>query len=214
LPGQGDWTITEDRLIPLDVEMKMSRGRNSDLYKGNALSIINKLKEGVCSYITVGDPMFYSTFWGLYNAVKNEAAENNTNLKINIISGISSFNYSLNLIGEPYIIKNSSVFITVPIGKGLKETKDEINFMATKIAKPQVIIFMKAGAYVQNILEIFKNLYYDSFRKGKLRLYLIEKSKLLDDFCDSELNIIRANTNREDLGIKFDYFSILIGVFL
>lgn len=213
LPEFGGWTIAEDRLIPLEIEMKMSKGRNKDLYRSNALSIINKLKEGTCSYITVGDPMFYSTYWGLHNAVKNEAAKNNTDLKINIISGISSFNYSLNLIGEPYVIKNGSVFITVPIGKSLNEMKDEMNFMAIKTAKPQVVIFMKAGAYVKNILEIFKNSYYDSFRRGKLKLYLIEKSKLLDNFCDNELNL-KTNINSENLDVEFDYFSILVGVFL
>lgn len=205
--------IAEDRLIPLEIEMKRSKGRNDELYRENALKIINKLREGTCSYITIGDPMFYSTYWGLYNAIKDEAVKNNTELKINIISGISSFNYAFNLIGEPYIIKNSSVFITVPIKKDLKEMEGEINFMAEKNTKPQVIVFMKAGAYLKNILKIFKDSYYNNFREGKLKLYLIERSKLLDGFVGSDLNL-KTKTNGDGLEVEFDYFSILIGVFL
>ena len=211
----GGRDIAAERLIPLEVEMKLPSGRNDELYRENALKIIDKLREGVCSYITIGDPMFYSTYWGLYNAIKDEAVKNSAELNINIIGGISSFNYSFNLIGEPYIIKNSSVFITVPIKKDLKEMEDEINFMAKKSAKPQVIVFMKAGAYLKNIMEIFKDSYIDSFKEGKLKLYLIERSRLLDGFCDNDLNLkIKINKDGSEAGFDFDYFSILIGVFL
>ncbi|MCL4322176.1 MAG: precorrin-2 C(20)-methyltransferase [Deltaproteobacteria bacterium] len=209
----GGRDIAGERMIPLEIEMKLSKGRNDELYKENALKIIGKLREGACSYITIGDPMFYSTYWGLYNAIKNEAVKNNEELKINITPGISSFNYSFNLIGEPYIIKNSSVFITVPIKKDLKEIEGEINFMAKKSAKPQVIVFMKTGAYLKNIMEIFKNSYINNFKEGKLKLYLIERSRLLDGFCDDDLNL-KTKINSGGLEVEFDYFSILIGVFL
>ncbi len=209
----GGWDIAEERLIPLEIEMKLSKGGNDRLYKENAIKIINKLSKGDCSYVTIGDPMFYSTYWGLYNAVKDEAAKNNAALKINVVSGISSFHYSFNLIGEPYIIKNSSVLITVPVKKDLKEMEGEINFMAKKNMKPQVIVFMKAGFYIESILGIFKNLYHNNFREGRLKLYLIEKSELLDGFCDSDLNL-KIKRNSDDSEAGFDYFSILIGVFL
>ena len=198
----GGWEIKEERLIPLEVEMKLKRsnGRNEELYNENALKILKKLKEGVCSYVTLGDPMFYSTYWGIYNAIKRAMHGDDGQLKISIISGVSSLNYSLGLIIEPFIIKNSSVLITVPVSKSLTEIIKEIYFIAKKEPKPQVIVFMKAGAYLKNILSVFKDFYWDDFRNGMLNLYLIEKSVLIDNFWDrNELN--------------FDYFSTLIAVF-
>lgn len=209
----GCWNIAEDRLIPLEVEMKRSEGRNNLLYKENALKILDKLKEGVCSYITIGDPMFYSTYWGIYNALKEEAVKIDAGLDIAVINGISSFNYALSLIGEPYVIKNSSVLITVPVKKDLGEIEAEIDFIGKKNTRPQAIVFMKAGGYLKGILAVFKRLYFSNFKEGSLRLYLIERSKLVDGFCDGELNLKKKLDNSGTNG-EFDYFSILIGIFL
>ncbi|MCL4429086.1 MAG: precorrin-2 C(20)-methyltransferase [Deltaproteobacteria bacterium] len=191
--------FAEERLIPLEVEMKRSTGRNKDLYKENAVKIIEKLKEGVCSYVTLGDPMFYSTYWGLHNAIREVLKEDR--ISINIVNGVSSFHYSIGLIGEPYIIKNSSVLISVPVKKDLTEIEDEIRFIAGKLPKPQVIVFMKAGSYVKEILKAFRELCREELKGGGLKLYLIEKSMLIEDF-----------EKREEL--NFDYFSIFIGVFV
>jgi precorrin-2/cobalt-factor-2 C20-methyltransferase len=193
--------FAEERLIPLEVEMKRSSGRNKNLYKDNAVKIIEKLKEGDCSYVTLGDPMFYSTYWGLHNAIQEVLNSEGNGININIVNGVSSFNYSLGLIGEPYIIKNSSVLISVPVKKDLTEIENEIKFIAGKISKPQVIVFMKAGSYVKDILKAFKGLCGKELEAGSLKLYLVEKSMLINDFM-----------KKKDL--KFDYFSILIGVFV
>ncbi len=200
--------FAEERLIPLKVEMKRSSGRNKDLYNENAVKIIEKLKEGVCSYVTLGDPMFYSTYWGIYNAIKEtlnsviyEKEKESGKIDIIIINGVSSFNYSLGLIVEPFIIKNSSVLISVPVKKDFAEIKKEIKFIADKFPKPQIIAFMKAGGYVKEILKAFKELCDKELEDGMLKLYLIEKSMLIENF-----------TERKEL--NFDYFSIFIGVFL
>ncbi len=197
----GEQDFAEEKLIPLEVEMKRSRGRNKDLYKENAVKIIEKLKEGVCSYVTLGDPMFYSTYWGLHNAIQEILKTNGHNFSISIINGVSSFHYSLGLIGEPYVIKNSSVLISVPVKKDFAEIENEIKFIAGKFPKPQVIVFMKAGSYVKGILRAFKESCGKELEEGRLRLYLIEKSMLIDDFAEKE-------------ELNFDYFSILIGVFV
>ncbi|MHB1696819.1 MAG: precorrin-2 C(20)-methyltransferase [bacterium] len=198
--------FAEERLIPLEVEMKRSSGRNGDLYKENALKIIEKLKEGDCAYVTLGDPMFYSTYWGLHNAIQNAVKQDKSvkegcGFNIKIINGVSSFHYSFGLIGEPYIIKNGSVLITVPVKKELPEIEREIRFIAGKFPKPQAIVFMKAGAYIKDILNAFKEICPGDLEENRLKLYLIEKSKIIDNFSE-----------REDL--NFDYFSILIGVFV
>ncbi len=195
--------FAEERLIPLEVEMKRSSGRNKNLYKENAIKIIEKLKEGSCSYVTLGDPMFYSTYWGLHDAIQEvlNSKGNDININISIVNGVSSFHYSMGLIGEPYIIKNGSVLISVPVKKDLAEIENEIKFIAGKIFKPQVIVFMKAGGYVKDILDVFKELCGKELEAGRLKLYLIEKSMLVNDFM-----------KKKDL--NFDYFSILIGVFV
>ena len=190
----------ENRLIPLEVEMKLSMGRNKVLYMKNAVKIIEKLSDGVCSYVTLGDPMFYSTYWGLHNAIQEVLNREENGINIKIVNGVSSFHYSLGLIGEPYIIKNSSVLISVPVKKDLTEIENEIKFISDKIPKPKVIVFMKAGGYVKEILKAFNGLCGRQFEDGKLKLYLIEKSVLIKDFAEKKER-------------NYDYFSILIGVF-
>ncbi len=197
----GALDFPENRLIPLEVEMKLSKGRNKDLYKENAVKIIEKLKDGVCSYVTLGDPMFYSTYWGLHNAIMEVLNRDENGINIKMVNGVSSFHYSLGLIGEPYIIKNSSVLISVPVKKDLTEIENEIKFISDKIPRPQVIVFMKAGGYVKEILKAFNGLCCRQLEDGKLKLYLIEKSALIKDFAEKKER-------------NYDYFSILIGVFV
>ncbi|MGC8555126.1 MAG: SAM-dependent methyltransferase [Candidatus Acidulodesulfobacterium sp.] len=198
--------IEENRLIPLQVEMKRSTGKNKDLYRENALKIYEKLKNenvSYVSYVTLGDPVFYSTYFGINAALKEIVDEN---ININIINGVSSFLYSFGLLEEPYIAKNASVLISVPLKKSLAELKAEIKFIADKsrLSRPQIIVFMKAGNCVKNILEAFEDVSGGGSgenKTGKVNLYLIEKSAIVKDF-----------TKKADL--DFDYFSILIGVFL
>ena len=200
--------IDENRLIPLQVEMKRSTGKNKDLYKENALKIYEKLTDesvSCVSYVTLGDPAFYSTYFGIHAAFKEIEAKNFT-INIIIINGVSSFLYSFGLLEEPYIAKNASVLISVPLKKSINELKAEIKFIADKsrISRPQSIVFMKAGNCVKNILEAFKDVLggiYGENENDKIKLYLIEKSEVVKDF-----------TKKTDL--DFDYFSILIGVFL
>ena len=204
--------IGENRLIPLQVEMKRSTGKNKDLYRENALKIYEKLKNesvSCVSYVTLGDPAFYSTYFGIHAALKEiekEIERENFAININIINGVSSFLYSFGLLEEPYIAKNASVLISVPLKKSLDELKAEIKFIADKsrISRPQIIVFMKAGSCVKNIIEAFKEALgggYGQNENDKIKLYLIEKSEAVKDF-----------TEKTDL--DFDYFSILIGVFL
>ena len=210
--------IEEKMLIPLSVEMKRSTGKNKDLYRENALKIYEKLaneKVSYVSYVTLGDPAFYSTYFGLHAALKEIEDENNSNadaninlnINVNIINGVSSFLYSFGLLEEPYIAKNASVLISVPLKKSLDELKAEISFIAGKsrLSRPQIIVFMKAGSCVKNILEAFEEASfgggYGENKNGKIKLYLIEKSEVVKDFA-----------KKADL--HFDYFSILIGVFL
>ncbi len=193
--------LDEEKLIPLEIEMKRSTGRNDGLYKNNASKILDKLSSGAdCSYVTLGDPMFYSTYWGLYASIR-ESLKSDKSIKITVINGVSSFHYSLGLIGEPYAVKNSSVLISVPVKKDFDEIKKDIKFIADKSSRPQVIVFMKAGDYVKTILKAFKELCGNEPYEQRPKLYLIEKSVLIGDF-----------TERKDL--NFDYFSIFIGVFL
>lgn len=201
--------IPENKLIPLKVEMKRSTGKNKDLYRGNALKIYEKLSENGCSYasyVTLGDPVFYSTYSGLYASLQKiiEAKDaDNESININIINGVSSFLYSFGLIGEPYISKNASVLISVPVKKDLEEIKDEIKFVAKKSESygPQLIVFMKAGGYVKDILKAFEELFPKETENENIKLYLIEKSVLVKDFM-------------KKMDLNFDYFSILIGAFL
>ena len=170
--------------------------------------------------------MFYSTFWGLYSEIKktlsgkggrrrapapSSAAGTDSGaspgVRLNVVSGISSLNYALGLIGEPLVNKNSSVLITVPVNKGASEIKKEISFIAEKNRNdgPNLIVFMKAGRYVKNIIGALKDSGRDDFKNGSLNVYLIEKSKLVEGFIGEEMSLGK--------GENFNYFSILIMVF-
>ncbi len=201
--------IDDSKLIPLEIEMKKNFNLNKRLYDENALKIFQKLKANyVCSYITIGDPVFYSTYAELYKSLKQLANNENISLNINIISGISSLSYFLSLIKEPYIIKKSSVLITVPIGKTDFELESEVNFINSAKDKPSIIMYMKAGNYIYGILDIYKKMLYNDFKNGKLRFYILEKSQLHDNL---DLDIFISDSDDFSL---FDYFSILAVIFI
>ncbi len=199
--------IHDSKLIPLDIEMKKNFNLNKTLYDENALKIFQKLKaDCLCSYITIGDPVFYSTYAELYKSLKHLAARYNVALDVNIISGISSFNYLLSLIKEPYAVKKSSVLISVPIGKIDSELESEINFIMSSKERPSMLIYMKAGNNIYDILRIYKRMLYDDFKNGKLKFYILEKSMLKDDI---DLGCMDSTVHR-----GYDYFSILAAIFV
>ena len=194
--------IDDFKLMPLEIEMKKNFNLNKKLYDENALKIFQKLKENyVCSYITIGDPIFYSTYAELYKSLKHLADNESINLNINIISGISSLSYFLSLIKEPYIIKKSSVLITVPIGKTYSELESEINFIKSAGKKPSIIIYMKAGNCIKDILNIYKKILYNDFKNDKLKLYILEKSQLYDNI-DLDVSISDNFSSLDDDDIK------------
>ena len=199
--------IQDSKLIPLGIEMKKNYNLNKTLYDENALKILQKLKANYCcSYITIGDPAFYSTYSELYKSLKQLAARCNIALNINIISGISSFNYLLSLIKEPYAVKKSSVLINVPIAKTDEELESEINFIMSSKDKPSMLIYMKAGNNIYDILRIYKKMFYDYFKDGKLKFYILEKSVL-----DDNINLEFLESVNDKV---YDYFSILAVIFI
>jgi precorrin-2/cobalt-factor-2 C20-methyltransferase len=200
--------ICDSKLIPLDIEMKKNFNLNKTLYDENALKIFQKLRKNyICSYITIGDPVFYSTYTELSKSLKQLADNSDAALNINIISGISSFNYLLSLIKEPYVIKKSSVLITVPIDKTDLELESEINFINFAKNKPSMIIYMKAGNFVYKLLDIYKRMLYSDFKNDKLKFYLLEKSALKD--CINLDSYLQSDTR-----CAYDYFSILAAIFI
>ncbi len=86
--------VIEDRksmpeILELIFPMTKDEISNQTLWTKNADVIAKKAEAGkTIGFITLGDPMFYSTFIYLYQSIR----ENHPNLKLEIIPGVSAFN--------------------------------------------------------------------------------------------------------------------------
>ncbi len=78
----------KNRLISLNFSMLKDRGIRKEYWKKNSETVLEKLREGLdVAFVTVGDPMTYSTFGYLMKTILEMEPE----VKIEIVPGITSY---------------------------------------------------------------------------------------------------------------------------
>ena len=83
--------VIEERTKPVEIvelvfPMTKDEVNNRKLWMENAATVAEKVKKGDVAFITLGDPMLYSTFRYLYECVKKNYPE----IKLEIIPGVTS----------------------------------------------------------------------------------------------------------------------------
>ena len=118
--------------------LKRSWARNADI-------VAEKAKSGkVVAFITLGDPMFYSTFIYLYQSVKEGYPE----IKLEIIPGIASLNACVASSGIPLAERDEAVVI-IPSNLDSKRIEELAKYTDN-------LVFMKGAQHLKDLVPILE----------------------------------------------------------
>lgn len=128
---------------PLELLFPMTKDANAleEARKAAAASIIERLKEGKdVAFITLGDPMLYSTFSYLVPLIKEAGAE------VRSIPGVTSFSAAASIAIAP-LAESDERLIVIPASVGVEEIRKRWNEFDT-------IVLMKAGRFLDKIIDL------------------------------------------------------------
>ena len=134
---------TKKEFIELEFPMTKNKEELDKRYKNSAAIILQKINSGnQVAYLTIGDPLLYSTYVYLLEALKKIAPD----LAIETIPGISAFSAVAARFGYSMAEKNEKVCICpVP---------DDINDLKKTILDNDTIIIMKVAKKLSEIVKL------------------------------------------------------------
>ncbi|MDO5707248.1 MAG: precorrin-2 C(20)-methyltransferase [Andreesenia angusta] len=150
----------KDREI-IELEFPMGED-NSNRYREAAKDIEEKLLKGNAAFITLGDPMTYSTYIYLYRELKT------LGIKVETIPGINAYSASASRLNIPLAIKSESIYITDSIPP--KAVLDEV----------ETVCIFKCNRRKKEIIEIL--------REKKFKFYLIKRVSHIDEEIISDID--------------------------
>ncbi|MBI2412769.1 MAG: precorrin-2 C(20)-methyltransferase [Deltaproteobacteria bacterium] len=128
---------------PLELLFPMTKDADAleEARKDAAASIIERLKQGKdVAFITLGDPMLYSTFSYLVPLVKEAGAE------VRSIPGVTSFSAAASVALAPLAESDERVMI-MPASTGVEEIKKMLDESGS-------VVLMKAGRFLDKIIDL------------------------------------------------------------
>ncbi|MBE9546158.1 MAG: precorrin-2 C(20)-methyltransferase [Proteobacteria bacterium] len=171
--------------IRLSFPMTADIEREKHAWRKNAETVIKYLNQGKdAAFITIGDPLTYSTYGYLVKEIKSLSP----NTAINTIPGITSYQAAAALTNTPLAEGNESLLIL----SGLKE-KDRLKNL---IGKADNIILLKAYRNMQEICSAIEELDLTNKTTGVIRCGLDGEEVITD---------IRKMLNK-----KPHYFTVLM----
>lgn len=175
----------------LELVFPMNRDdlNNRKLWAENAATVATKVKKGDVAFITLGDPMLYSTFLYLYEFVKESYPE----IELEIIPGVTSVTAVAAQSKLPLAEQDEVVTI---IPADLKPTHLE---EAAKHAEN--LVFMKCAYRIKEFIPI---LFKSGFTKNST-IALVKRCTLPE-----EKVIVGKLGDVEDWDVSEDYFSVAI----
>ena len=173
------------RIIRLSFPMTADIERGRRAWRENAEAVIEYLNQGKdAAFITIGDPLTYSTYGYLVKEIKSLSPAT----VINTIPGITSYQAAAALTNTPLAEGDESLLIL----SGLKE-KDQLKNL---IGKADNIIFLKAYRNMQEICSAIEEMDLTNKTTGVIRCGLDGEEVVTD---------IRKMTDK-----KPHYFTVLM----
>lgn len=144
------------------IELEFPMGEdNSERYKEAAKQIDDILKPGqTCVFLTLGDPMTYSTYLYLMLEVKN------TDIDIETIPGITSFSASTSRLNLPLTLKGENFYLCDgQLDVEVLKRVDSVCILKVNKIKSEVIEKLEAHnfsyTYVKRVTRVDEKLIYD-----------------------------------------------------
>jgi precorrin-2/cobalt-factor-2 C20-methyltransferase len=129
-------------ILELVFPMSKDELNNRRLWVENAATVASKAKKGDVAFITLGDPMLYSTFLYLYECVKETYPE----IKLKIIPGVTSVTAAAASAQLPLAEKDEVVSI---MPSGLRQAHIE------ETAKhADTLVFMKCAHRIKDLIPL------------------------------------------------------------
>ncbi len=171
--------------IPLVFSMSRSHSQRKEAWVKNALLVCDKLKDGKdVAFVTIGDPLIYSTYTYLMKEVLNIIAD----IKVETIPGITSFQYSASRKNMP-IVEDEETLMLLPAWK-----EEIVNLDLVK--KADTVVCLKTYRTRNAIIDILQN-------SGKNNLLYAQRVGLEDEKISNSLDEIKKTS--------VEYLSHLIG---
>ncbi|MCX8152939.1 MAG: precorrin-2 C(20)-methyltransferase [Candidatus Bathyarchaeota archaeon] len=146
--------ILKERLKPAEIlelifPMSKDEVEVKKLWAENALLIAEKVESGkTVAFITVGDPMFYSTFIYLFQTLR----EKHPKVKVEIIPGVTSLTACAAKAQIP-IAEKEEVLVVIPSDLDLKLIEETVGHADT-------LVFMKCAHRFKAIIPILQKIGY------------------------------------------------------
>ncbi|MFZ5595635.1 MAG: precorrin-2 C(20)-methyltransferase [Bacillota bacterium] len=171
----------------MELSFPMSRDR-SVLEESWALageSVAGKVRQGLrVAFITIGDPMFYSTYCYVLEHLK----KNHPAIETETVPGVMAMSACSSTAGIP-LTEGEESLVVLPAAYGLEQ-------LAELIGKFDNIVLMKVNRKIEEVIEVLEGLNM----KGKAMFF--SRCGYDDQFITSELDSLK--------GKKIDYMSLLI----
>ncbi len=177
--------INKNKIVELTFPMTKNMGTLKSHWKEAIRTIEKEIKEGRDSaFITIGDPMLYSTYIYILEIIKKDFPL----IKTETIPGISAFSAAASRVEIPLVIQDETLAI-IPVREDLKGIREALKNFNT-------VVLMKIGAKIDLVIELLKE------------LNLIDNSILISHVGQNNEKIIYDLKTIKDK--KLGYLSVII----
>ncbi len=175
----------DKEILEIPFPMTKDKGALEKSRREAAFKVVEKLKEGKdAAFITLGDPMLYSTFSYLIPLVR----EMLPGADIRVVPGITSFSAAASLANIPIAEADEKVLV-IPAAYDLRELEDALRRFDT-------VILMKVNKAIDGIIDLLASLGLDK------NAFLVSRAGWPDEEVITDIKRLK--------GTMPDYFSIAI----
>jgi precorrin-2/cobalt-factor-2 C20-methyltransferase len=177
--------LPSEKIRPSILSMSRQGGAAQQGYRRAAEAIVTQLRQGrSAAWITEGDPLFYSTFPPIAEEVCRLCSE----VRINIVPGVSSVHAAAARIGVP-LAQLGEVMAVLPASYGLERLPMLLDSCTT-------VALLKAHSMIGPLLEQLGD------RTKHIQTFYIEKVGMSEERVATDLHSL--------LGQKLPYFSLVL----
>ena len=180
-PYLAEDVVVEELLFPMSRDEAVLEAHWEEAARAVAALLA---KHSSVTFLTIGDPLLYSTFGYLLKFLQRVAPE----APVEVVPGISSFNAAASLLRIPLVEKNERLAV-VPLPVGEEEFKGLSQYVDT-------VVFLKVSAGFDQLLDLLESTGFAE------EAYLVSRCGTGDEFWTNDPYALR--------GQAVDYLSLLI----